>query len=112
MEHSDIFYAFCWGERDEDGRRQTYFKPIESARSFSNPLGLDLIEYDGRISEGKTGMELKPYHTRLDDFVKWANEFGVEKIQSLIDEAVAKYGISPRYTRPNEKRADVFAQAQ
>jgi len=112
MKHSNVFYALCWGERDENGNRQIYFKPVESARSFTNPLGLDLVKFDGKISEGKTGMTLNPYHTKLDDFVKWANEFGVEKIQSLIDDAVEKYGISPRYTRPNEKRADVFTQAQ
>ena len=107
--HSKVFYALCTsGERDENGHYTMHYTPIRNARTFENSFGLDLVKFDGKISEGKTGMTVNSYHKTRENFELWLTTFGIEKLNKLIDEAVEKYGKSPRYTRPNEKSSDVF----
>lgn len=103
LEHSNIFYILKM-KTDENGNREINYEPVQKAKTFKNTYGLDLFQHDGYISEGKSGLKVcKKYE--FEDIV---NKYGIAKIESLIDESIKKYGLSPRYTRPDETKDDIF----
>ena len=99
MEHSNIFYSLNIGKG---------FAAEQNARTFKNAFGLDLVQQDGRISEGKSGLFL----CKTSEFDATIEKYGLEKINSMIDRSVSLHGISPRYTRPDETKLDVFGAVE
>lgn len=95
MEHSNIFYSLNIGKG---------FTPEQNARTYKNAFGLDLVQQAGKISEGKSGL----YMCKTGEFNAIIEKYGLEKINSMIERSISLHGLSPRYTRPNETKLDVF----
>jgi len=106
MKHSNVFY-----KRNKDNQ----FEPVKDAKAIRNKAGLDLYRIGFNICEGKTGRilqfednmdQLKTYVAKLE-----TNADLLERCKRVINAAVEKDGLSPRYTRPDEKYADLFPSA-
>ncbi|MCI8389073.1 MAG: hypothetical protein HFE63_11505 [Clostridiales bacterium] len=97
--HSGVCYIF---------ERNSGYKPEKKAHSVKNDLGLDLFRFNNKLYEGQTGLQI---HDELD-LAGLKNRIdhigGMEKLQQVIDENIERNGLSPRYTRPYEKRQDIF----
>lgn len=96
--HSAVCYIF----------REGAFSPVREAKPFQNDFGLDLFRYKGAVYEGRTGLRLCPLQEAeyLDLFIK--SHGGIEKVQQVIDSSLERTGLSPRYSRPDEKKKDIF----
>lgn len=98
-EHSNVCYIYY---------RDSGFKAIEKAKRCNNGYGIDLFTYDGNIYEGRTGVKFMdeadlPY---IDSKLKRMG--GLEKFDELVQDMLKKIGESPRYTRPDELKKDIF----
>lgn len=97
--HSAVCYVFKL-----DGG----FQPQKKAHTERNDLGLDLFAYNGRLYEGQTDLrihdkeDLPGLKSRIDGIG------GVEKLQQIIEDNIKRNGLSPRYTRPDERIQDIF----
>lgn len=101
--HSAVCYVYKRGEG---------FQPQKKAHTVKNDLGLDLFAYDDALYEGQTGLQI---HDRLD--LPGLNDRiillgGMEKLREIMEDNIQKTGLSPRYTRPDEKKQDVFPSDQ
>lgn len=98
-EHSAVCYIY---------KRDSGFEAVSRTHTVKNDIGLDLFEYNGRLYEGKTGLQIhdNPDLSGLKDRIERIG--GIEKIQQIIDDNIKRNGLSPRYTRPDEKKQDVF----
>lgn len=88
--------------------RGSGFQPQEKAHTVKNDLGLDLFQYNGRLYEGQTGLQI---HDKVDlPGLKERIEKigGMEKLKQIIEDNIQINGLSPRYTRPDETRQDIF----
>lgn len=96
--HSAVCYIF----------REGTFSPVREAKPFRNNFDLDLFQYKGAVYEGRTGLRFCPLKEAeyLDLFIK--SHGGIEKIQQVIDSSLERTGLSPRYTRPDEKKKDIL----
>lgn len=98
-QHSAVCYIY---ERDGG------FKPVQKAHTVKNDLGLDLFAYNKALYEGQTGLrvnntvDLSALKERIERIG------GIEKLQQTIGDCVKNHGLSPRYTRPAEKKQDIF----
>lgn len=116
MEHSDVCYV-----QTRNSRGEIEYRAVRKAKPYKNDYGLDLfvttadvvsddgsrkISRRGSITDGVTGMKL----CDVNDFEDCINRHGIEKIKEMIAKAAEKNGQSPRYTRPDEKKSDVFPQ--
>lgn len=108
MKHSNIFYTFEYNTKE----KRKSFLPQQKARAFTNNYGLDLFVCNDKISEGKTGFKLceKMSLELFDKFIE--NHSGVENINNMIEEQIKRDGLSPRYTRPDEKKTDLFPKSE
>jgi len=106
--HSKIFYALCYVGKNEDGTKKNEYIPKRNARVLENKYGLDLVTIGKDISEGRSGMTMGDRHN-LDYLVE---KHGLDALKKLIDAAVNTNGLSPRYTRPDEKFSEVFKKAE
>lgn len=98
--HSAVCYIF-------DSSSGSY-KPEKKAHTVKNDLGLDLFRFNNKLYEGQTGLRIYD-KADLSGLKEQVERIGsMEKIQQLIDEKIQRNGISPRYTRPDEKRQDIF----
>ena len=99
-EHSAVCYVYDPHNND--------FRAEEKAKPISNTLGLDIFEFRDSAYEGRSGARLCPMSDIpfLNDKIKWSG--GMEKLQTTINQHIEKHGLSPRYTRPNEKKSEVF----
>lgn len=96
--HSAVCYIF----------RDGAFSPIQEAKSFQNEFGLDLFQYKGAIYEGRTGLCLCNLQQSQDLSGFMERHGGLESIEKQITNSLGRTGLSPRYTRPNEKKKDIF----
>ena len=96
--HSSVCYIF----------REGAFSPVKEAKSFHNDFGLDLFQYKGAVYEGRTGLQFCPLKQAADIASFIEKHGGLEKVQKLIADSLARTGLSPRYTRPDEKKKDLF----
>ncbi len=111
--HSAVCYILV---RSPEGNE---YVPVKAAKPFPNDYGLDLmlltkdvyskdgkrgLSKAGSLIEGMTGLKL----CDEGEFEKCINTRGLEAVQSLIGKMQEKYGWSPRYLRPDEKKSDVF----
>lgn len=96
--HSAVCYIF----------REGAFSPVREAKPFHNNFGLDLFQYKGAVYEGRTGLQLCPLQEAeyLELFVK--SHGGIERVQQAITSGLERTGLSPRYTRPDEKKKEIF----
>lgn len=99
QEHSNIGYVVKF-----TGNNIRY-ELVRGGQSFDNQYGLDLFEYNGSLTEGRTGLRMC-FLDGLDNLIK---EHTIEEIENLIQKHINKYGISPRYSRPNETRKEALA---
>lgn len=95
--------AVCYVYEREDG-----YKPEKKAHTVKNDLGLDLFRFKNRLYEGQTGLQI---HNTADlsglkDRIERIG--GIERLKQIIDENIRRNGLSPRYTRPDETRQDIF----
>ena len=96
--HSAVCYIF----------REGTFSPVREAKPFHNDFGLDLFQYKGAVYEGRTGLQFCPLKQAEDIASVIGKHGGLEKVQKLIADSLERTGLSPRYTRPNEKKKDIF----
>ena len=96
--HSSVCYIF----------REGAFTPIQETKPLRNEFDLDLFQYKGAVYGGKTGLHLCPAKDAeyLSLFIK--SHGGIEKVRQVIDSSLERTGLSPRYTRPDEKKKDIF----
>ena len=96
--HSTVCYIF----------REGAFSPVREAKPFHNDFGLDLFQYKGAVYEGRTGLQFCPLKQAADIASFIGKHGGLEKVQKLIADSLERTGLSPRYTRPDEKKKDIF----
>ena len=97
--HSNVFYAY---------NKTEGFEALEKATGCKNAFGLDLFRHKGHIYEGRTGYRI----FREEDLPNLASKIevagGIEKFNKEVEKIIANTGESPRYTRPDERRQDIF----
>ncbi len=103
MKHSNVFYKI---------NREKQFEPVKDAKAVSNRAGLDLFRIGFNIYEGSTGLLAKA-HGNMEELRSTVNSLETDvalrdRYKKAITENLEKYGLSPRYTRTNEKYADLF----
>ena len=100
--HSSVCYLFENGE----------FQPVENARPFPNGLGLDLFAFKDHFYEGKTGLRLCSLceEAQLRDTIDRSG--GSAHLDKLIADSIEKNGLSPRYTRPEETKKQIFPKTK
>lgn len=98
-EHSAVGYIYD---------RKEGYKAVEKTRPVKNDCGLDLFAYKDKIYEGKTGHVICKAEniSSLNGII--TQNGGIGRVQQLIENLVAQYGLSPRYVRPDEKKIQVF----
>jgi hypothetical protein len=96
--HSNVCYVY-----KADG-----FEPVAKARVCKNSYGLDLFKYKGNVYEGRTGCKFITEAELFNLDFKMKSIGGVEGFNKKIEELLPQTGESPRYTRPEERKRDVF----
>ena len=98
-----VHSAVCYVYRSEGG-----YKPEKKAHTMKNDLGLDLFRFQNRLYEGQTGLQIHDT-TDLSGLKDRIDRIGgMERLRQIIDDNLQRNGLSPRYTRPDEKREDIF----
>lgn len=100
MKHSNVYYKY-------DSHKEN-FTPLEKATRYKNNHGLDLFKHNGFVYEGRTGVRLisESMFTAFDS--KLESIGGVEEFNKRIEKQLEITGESPRYSRPNELKKEVF----
>ena len=97
--HSNVYYIY---------KKESGFEAVEKAKGCKNSHGLDLFRYNGTVYEGRTGVKI----TTVDELASFDSKMesmgGAEKFNELVEDMLKKTGESPRYTRPGERKQDVF----
>jgi hypothetical protein len=96
--HSNVYYIY-----KIDG-----YEPVEKATGCKNNHGLDLFRYKGNVYEGRSGAKFITEAELISLDEKLSLNGGVDGFNKKIDEFIAKYGESPRYTRPDERKNEIF----
>lgn len=107
-EHSNVCYIMKFDGKDENGKHIYRFEAVEKAKPFKNQYGLDIFEIKGELTEGRSGLKL----CNKDQFESNMEKTTPEQMEKIINGAVEKYGLSPRYTRPEETKKDVFEKKE
>src|SRR5699024_303188 len=95
--HSAVGYLF----------REGAFFPAKDTKPVRNEFGLDLFQHRGSVYEGKTGLQFCSLQ-QAEDLAGFVEKHGgIEKVQKLIADSLERTGLSPRYTRPDEKKKDI-----
>lgn len=101
--HSNVFYIL------EKTGSDMGFKPVEKARACKNSLGLDLFQYGAAVYEGRTGLLMMSTRGLPPGFAEHIEKNGgLQKLNENIEAQLSKTGESPRYTRPDERKQDIF----
>jgi hypothetical protein len=97
--HSNVYYIY---------NRESVFEAVEKAKGCKNNHGLDLFRYNGYLYEGRSGIRFiaEVELPKLDSKIESMG--GVEKFNERIGDMIKTYGESPRYTRPDERKKDIF----
>lgn len=102
MKHSNVFYR-----RMNDG-----CKPVENAKIVRNNLGFDLYRDGYNLCEGKTGLRIAAHKTKEEmntTLIRLETDPDFkDKLDAAISQTIEKYGLTPRYERPDEKYDDLF----
>ncbi len=100
--HSAVCYVF----------RDGGFSPVEDAKPFPNGLGLDLFVYKGHFYEGKSGLRLCSICGESELLNMIGRNGGPARLEKQIADSIEKNGLSPRYTRPEETKKQVFPKVK
>ena len=105
MKHSNVFYT-----SKTDGT----FEIAKDAVAVRNKAGFDLFRVKPKfnISEGQTGSRISN-DSSMEEMLATVEKINTdqsyqERLRKAIEEQLAKTGVSPRYTRPEERREDFF----
>jgi hypothetical protein len=81
---------------------------VEKAKACKNSYGLDLFKYKGHVFEGRSGMRFinEAELINLASIIQSAG--GIEGFNKKVEEALLLTGESPRYTRPDARKRDIF----
>ena len=104
--HSNVFYL----HKTIDG--ESIFEAVEKAHAYKNDFGLDLFRYEGKIYEGRTGCLLVRESDFADFIERMKNIDEVKKLNAKLEELLTKTSETPRYTRPDERKKDIFPPAK
>jgi hypothetical protein len=90
-------------------KKDTGFEAIKQARACKNGFGLDLFIYRGLVYEGRSG-SMVCRDNMLPDLYANLEKYGLEKFNKNIESLITYFGLgeSPRYTKPNERKRDIF----
>lgn len=88
--------------------REGAFSPMRGAKPSHNDFGLNLFRCGGVVYEDRTGLQFCPLKQAEDIVSVIGKHGGLEKIQKLITDDLGRTGLSPRYTRSNRKKKDIF----
>jgi len=99
IKHSNVYYIY---------NKKSSFEAVEKATGCKNSYGLDLFRHKGDVFEGRTGLKYidEADLPNLDSKIESLG--GVEKFNALVEDRLKKIGESPRYTRPDERKKDIF----
>jgi len=97
--HSNVYYIY---------NQDSGFEAIEKATRCRNNHGLDLFKYKGNVYEGHTGLKFLTEYELANLDSKIESMGGVEKFNELVEDMLKRTGESPRYTRPDERKKDIF----
>jgi len=100
--HSNVFYIY------EKIGEQAGFKPVEKATACKNNHRLDLFKYNGNVYEGRSGCKFITADELYNLDFKLKSMGGVERFYEKVADVMKTTGESPRYTRPDEKKKDIF----
>ena len=93
MNHSNIYYTY-----QKDGT----YTICEKATGVRNALGIDIFRHNGKVYDGKTGFGLCA-EDELSAILQ--NRItSKEQYEALLQPAIEKSGLSPRYTQPDVRR--------
>lgn len=95
--HSNVYYI-----RNSDGE----YTPCKNATGVRNDMNIDLFRNKGVVYEGSTGASVCN-ENRLGELLSNLKGDG-EKFKATIQDYAEKYGLSPRYTKPEIKKSDLF----
>ncbi|MFR8331470.1 MAG: hypothetical protein ACLU9S_03070 [Oscillospiraceae bacterium] len=83
--------------------------PAQETKPVRNEFGLDLFQHRGSVYEGKTGLQSLPSPAGgVLGPVSLRSMAVLKKSSKLIADSLERTGLSPRYTRPDEKKKDIF----
>ena len=108
QEHSNVCYILKRDSEDKTGKTIYRFEAVEKAKPFKNKYGFDIFEIDGNLTEGRSGLGIGI----KCQFESNMSKTTPEQMEKIINGAVEKYGLSPRYTRPEETKKDVFGEKE
>ncbi|MDR0326597.1 MAG: hypothetical protein LBI19_10965 [Oscillospiraceae bacterium] len=95
--HSNAYYT-----RKAEGE----YQPCKNAVSVRNDFDADLFRYRGIIYEGSTGIHICA-DNRFAEFIEQYKGKEARYAENL-QKIVSTYGLSPRYTQPKVRKADLF----
>lgn len=107
MKHSNVFY-----KRNKDGQ----YEAVKDAKTVRNKAGIDLFRVGFTVHEGKTGLiidfsdnmeQVKMFVAKLE-----TDATHRERCLTVIEDEVKKKGLTPRYTRPDEKYDTLFPKPE
>lgn len=101
-EHSNVYYSLCL-RREADKPMTKVFVAQKNARKLENKYGLDLFTLKSQIIEARTGLMIC-HKGELENFIQNCGK----EFEARVAKAIEIDGLSPRYTRPNETKAEVF----
>jgi len=98
--HSNVYYVY--------NNKESILEAVEKATGCKNSHGLDLFRYKKNVYEGRSGAGFIS-ESELPNLDKKIEAMGgIEKLNEIIAQMLKKTGLSPRYTRPDERKSDVF----
>jgi hypothetical protein len=101
--HSNVYYIY-----KKDLGKEAGFEAVEKAKAVKNDYGLDLFLYKGNVFEGRTGCKFITEAELFNLDFKMKSIGGVEGFNKLVENLLPKTNESPRYTRPDERKTDIF----
>jgi len=104
LKHNAICYILKNDGRDKNGSPIRKWEAVQEAKPFKNNYNLDLFEINGDLTEGRCGLKM----CSVNKFEKTISQYGIDKIEETIRAAIEKYGLSPRYIKPDEIKKEVF----
>ena len=102
MKHSNVFYVYVkTGEK-------AGFEAVKKVKVCKNDFGLDLFIHDGSVYEGRTGCRFINENELPQLADKVQKMGGIEGFNKRVEDLLKQTGDSPRYTRPDERKRDIF----
>ena len=95
--HSNVYYI-----REMGGT----YKPCKNAVGVRNDFGADLFRFKDTIYEGSTGVRACSETGFADLLAMYSGS--PEQFAEVVNKLAKEFGLSPRYTQPEVRKADLF----